>query len=209
MKTAWVLVTSTILLASGNHATYKEGDLVEVYGNKFGPRANPSETYEWSKMPFCQPEKQNYESRGLAEVLRGDRKAHTMFDMPFGVDMPLKKLCDVELNFQNWFKIQTAAQHEYMFEFYIDSIPVHGALGTKSTDTSPPKIFNKFEFEISFNHNQIIAAKVIQSVADAIDLLEFNPDDIQTLPIFTSVRWVPTNVSFSDRMKQYSAPSPS
>eukprot|EP00300_Choanocystis_sp_HF-7_P009388 c16404_g1_i2.p1 GENE.c16404_g1_i2~~c16404_g1_i2.p1 ORF type:complete len:599 (-),score=128.02 c16404_g1_i2:104-1648(-) len=126
-----------------------------------------------------------------------------MFDMPFGVDMPLKKLCDVELNFQNWFKIQTAAQHEYMFEFYIDSIPVHGALGTKSTDTSPPKIFNKFEFEISFNHNQIIAAKVIQSVADAIDLLEFNPDDIQTLPIFTSVRWVPTNVSFSDRMKQY------
>lgn len=61
---------------------YEDGDHVPLVANKIGPYANPSETYQYYTLPFCQPKDgKRYIIEGLGEVLEGDRLVSTPFDI--------------------------------------------------------------------------------------------------------------------------------
>lgn len=48
-----------------------------------GPYANPSETYSFYSLPYCQPESVKRESQALGDALSGDRRVNTMYAIKF------------------------------------------------------------------------------------------------------------------------------
>ena len=68
-----LVVASALLLASAGtvsagHA-YKRGDLITLFANKVGPFQNPTETYQFYNLPFCQPTGgKEYKLEDLGEV---------------------------------------------------------------------------------------------------------------------------------------------
>ena len=48
-----------------------------------GPFSNPAETYKYYSLPFCQPENVKSQAQQLGEVLAGDRRVNTMYDIRF------------------------------------------------------------------------------------------------------------------------------
>ena len=57
-------------VALGGGRTYKEGEVVDMFANKVGPFANPSETYQFYTLPLCSPRDDSEEKiLGLGEVL--------------------------------------------------------------------------------------------------------------------------------------------
>jgi hypothetical protein len=59
------------LAASASAASheYKKGDLIVLYANKVGPFTNPTETYQFYNLPFCQPSGgKEYKIEDLGEV---------------------------------------------------------------------------------------------------------------------------------------------
>jgi hypothetical protein len=59
------------LIASAAAASheYKKGDLIVLYANKVGPFTNPTETYQFYNLPFCQPSGgKEYKIEDLGEV---------------------------------------------------------------------------------------------------------------------------------------------
>ena len=48
-----------------------------------GPYSNPAETYRYYSLPFCEPENYKSQAQQLGEVLAGDRRVTTMYDIRF------------------------------------------------------------------------------------------------------------------------------
>ena len=90
-------LVACLLLARSEAASFKQGDSVSMYANKVGPFNNPSETYQFYTLPFCEAEKQKYKLEYLGEVLEGDRLVNTPFDLSFLEDREDEKLCVKQL----------------------------------------------------------------------------------------------------------------
>lgn len=61
------------------------------------PYANPTETYEFYKLPFCKPKERNWDDHELGELLTGSRKVLTDYKLYFGVDQSYAQLCRVAM----------------------------------------------------------------------------------------------------------------
>jgi hypothetical protein len=66
---------SSILMVNAAKHTYKTADKVPFFVNKIGPYSNPTETYEFYSLPFCQPQKIQHKHASIGEDLVGDHKA--------------------------------------------------------------------------------------------------------------------------------------
>lgn len=51
-----VLFLLIVACIGGKGKKYEPGEEIPVYVNTVGPYANPSETFEYYSLPFCQPE---------------------------------------------------------------------------------------------------------------------------------------------------------
>jgi hypothetical protein len=77
------LLLSTAMAASDSHL-YQVGDEVEMLVNTVGPYSNPSETYQYYSLPFCQPMHVEQRANTLGEVLEGSMKYTSMYEIRFG-----------------------------------------------------------------------------------------------------------------------------
>lgn len=62
---------------------YEIEDEVPFYVNKIGPYSNPSETYEFYSLPFCQPTSIQHKHTKIGEDLTGDHKVNSLYDLRF------------------------------------------------------------------------------------------------------------------------------
>jgi hypothetical protein len=62
---------------------YKIEDEVPFLVNKIGPYANPTESYEYYDLPFCQPAKIQHLHGSLGENLSGVHKRSSLYDIRF------------------------------------------------------------------------------------------------------------------------------
>lgn len=64
------LAATVLLLGTPTIANkYKVGDQLTLYANKVGPFHNPTETYQFFNLPFCQPPGgKQYKIEDLGEV---------------------------------------------------------------------------------------------------------------------------------------------
>jgi hypothetical protein len=73
---------SAVVLAANS---YQYGESIPVLLNTIGPLANPSETYEFTSLPLCQPEEAEIEKKPLTlgETIKGDRQVYSLYDIHF------------------------------------------------------------------------------------------------------------------------------
>ena len=62
---------------------YVRGDRVPVVANKIGPYNNPAETYSYYSVSYCKSESGDKHDHQLGEVLSGDRKRSTDYELIF------------------------------------------------------------------------------------------------------------------------------
>eukprot|EP00892_Ulva_mutabilis_P005551 jgi/Ulvmu1/3368/UM156_0025.1 len=196
--------TSRSLLSEADHR-YKRGEKVKIYANKVGPFHNPSETYQYYILPFCEPETKEYRSEGLGQVLAGDRTVNSLYELTFGEDRPKEDLCTKTLTSEHVSKFRNAVANEYYFQMFFDDLPIWGFVGKMEKNSFRNNLlqyflFTHFHFEVRYNGDRIIG---INTSADPQRTVEITEDAELNVEFSYSVKWVETQTPFEKRMDKY------
>jgi len=137
---------------------YAEHDAVHIVVNKVGPFNNPTETYRYYKLPFCQShattkeedeaaveeeygEKLRSIPRGdrreaaighrqrLGESIVGDRRETSPYEITFGDSVDWRLLCKTTLDSDDLQQFKHAIQNNYFFEMFVEDLPMWGYIG--------------------------------------------------------------------------------
>jgi transmembrane 9 superfamily protein 1 len=98
-----VSILSTILLlfitpTSAAIKKYKPHDVVDVFANKVGPYNNPHEIYQYYDLPYCVDDDPEHAWHGLGEVLAGDKKIKTQYEINFRDNVDWRVLCQKNID---------------------------------------------------------------------------------------------------------------
>ncbi|GIL57276.1 hypothetical protein Vafri_12531 [Volvox africanus] len=192
------------LLGSGDHK-YKQGDSIMLYANKVGPFQNPTETYQYYNLPFCQPKDgKEYKTEFLGEVLEGDRLVTTPYKLQFRVDLENAVLCKRSLKEDDLKKFRNAVKQDFYFQMFYDDLPVWGFIGKVEkivqTGTHKYYLFTHFHFDLSYNEDRVIEINVSSDPMRTVDITTADNLDIQ---FSYSVKWKQSSVTFDHRMDRY------
>lgn len=211
LATAACVVALCAVSLSGVAAdnTYKDGEQVKVIANNVGPFSNPAETYRYYSLPFCQPKDVTTQSQQLGEVLAGDRRVNTLYDIQFKVDVHRKDLCTRTLSPADIATFAKACEEDYYLEMFLDDLPMWTFVGEHEhedillghTKNSKHYLYTHLHFSIAYNKNQVIAVNVSSDPSQHLDITMNEGDAPHDVPVsFTySVKWVPTTVTYEDR----------
>ena len=179
------LVSAVAAIHSGAGKDYNTHDDIPVIATKVGPLANPSETYPYFSLPFCEPEGGvQRQAHGLGEVLAGDHKVRTKYELSFRADVSWRRLCRKVLTKNDIARLQTAVNEEYFFEFLVDGLPVWGYVGDSDKETDlimssgslaaaadPHKyVHAHLQFSIGYNGNHIVEVNLTADPMYRIDV---------------------------------------
>jgi hypothetical protein len=148
----------------------------------------------------------------LGELLAGDRKKRTNYQINFKSNTEYQNLCSVHLKDEDVEAFRNAVDNEYYFEMFLDGLPIWGYIGDldDSSDllmnlgAEEPKrfIFTHMHFSISYNDDRVIGVNISQPAkANHIKYLD-NMED-RSVTFSYSVEWKKTNVPFENRMDEY------
>jgi hypothetical protein len=161
-------------------------------------------------LPFCAPDEIEHQKHELGEILSGDRKVKTPYQIPFRKAVQYAELCKKKLTSQDIIDFEHAVMDEYFFEFFIDGLPMWGYVGD---DEEEDLIFNKYgksrkhiyphlHYSIAYNEDHIVAVNVTTDHSKRHDISESNPM-AKTVQFSYSVEWVQSETQFEDRMGRY------
>ena len=107
-------------------------------------------------------------------------------------------------------KFQQAIIDDYYFEMMLDELPIWGYVGeletrAKSADVHDANatryfLFTHLDFSIAYNGRHIIEVNVSADPLQRVDLAQSNARDVE---FSYSVRWLSSDIDFSDRMSRY------
>ena len=121
----------------------------------------------------------------LGEVLAGDRRRASMYDIRFGVDIQWTALCHFRLSQDDIKQFMDAIKQHYIFEMFVDDLPVKGFIG--EMEQSQTKfdshvhnethiyLFTHLDFSLAFNGNNVIAVNLTTDPQQRVEL-EFGKD---------------------------------
>ncbi|GFR44323.1 hypothetical protein Agub_g5536 [Astrephomene gubernaculifera] len=188
------------LLGAGDHK-YKQGDGIMLYANKVGPFQNPTETYQYYNLPFCQPtDGKEYKTEYLGEVLEGDRLVTTPYKLQFRVDVENAVLCNKSLSGEDLKKFRDAVKQDYYFQMYFDELPVWGFIGKVETVPKGYFLFTHFHFDLSYNDDRVIEINVSSDPDRTVNITSAESLNIQ---FSYSVKWKQSSVTFDHRLDRY------
>lgn len=177
-----------------------------------------SETYQYYKLPFCQPDElSRKKGGGLGEVVDGNRLVASPYSLRFGVDIPADRparLCSTSLSADEADLLRGAVLEDYYFQFVADELPVYGFLGTVqegeeqgrgagAAGDKTVRLFTHLHLDATFSGDRVISvaartdpAKSVVLPAGALAPLRAD---------FTySVSWTESDaVPFARRMDRY------
>jgi len=210
-----VAVTLALALGCGASETFEKGVLIPVHANKVGPFSNPSETYPFYSMPFCQPETLVYEDLDLGQILRGDRFVNTKFDLAFAGNSHNRLMCHKTLTQEDQIKLKHAIDADYYFELVVDELPLFGFIGEKEVieedgEMKAPQtdsqyfVFTHLDFAFYYSdEHQIVDANISTDQRYRAEIA--GKHEGQTDVTFTySVTWQPSDIHHSHRVEKYS-----
>ena len=94
-----VLLAIIVTIASGKH--YAAHNRLPIVANTVGPFNNPTETYPYYHLPFCEGTgQQRRHKQDLGETLSGSRKVATPYDVTFLDPVPWRSLVKTFWNLQ-------------------------------------------------------------------------------------------------------------
>jgi hypothetical protein len=101
------VLTPSVIFPPHTHPTaaadgrkFQTHERIPVIVNKVGPFNNPSETYQYYSLPYCKEGRGGVSRRqrhGLGELLVGDRKVVSPYELNFLDSFTWRSLCKVEL----------------------------------------------------------------------------------------------------------------
>ncbi|KAG7402205.1 hypothetical protein PHYBOEH_005768 [Phytophthora boehmeriae] len=213
----WLLLVAALYVALVDADDYKMRDEVLVIANTIRPYANPTETYQYYKLPYCKPKERQWDDHDLGELLTGSRKVVTDYRLYFGVDQTYAQLCKLPIGPDVMKAFKDAVDEDYEISSSPDlliSVPYDIRLRGQVGYLIQEGIRNirqgmklhyylntHLHFDIAYNDveaeddkNRIVAANLTMASSDP-DLeyhYALSPENVATNPeaIFTySVKW--------------------
>lgn len=181
-------------------------DEVPFYVNKIGPYSNPTETYEYYSLPFCQPTTVQHKHIGLEGHVTGDHHMTSLYDIRFAVPIHWSPLCKVHLQPKDVQLFKTAIDKYYYFEMTYDDLPLRGFIGTIDVEMKNGEevkhyyLFKHLHFHVLYNADQVIYVNV---TADPHKLEELRDDADMTVEFSYSSSWEETDWPFKQRDQLY------
>lgn len=117
--------------------SYNVGDEVPLFANKIGPLNNPSETYQYFDLPFCQPDKLIKKRESLGQVLDGDRLTNTRYNVKFK-EQKEELLCKKTFSISEVVQLRDAVARDFYFQMYYDDLPFWGFIGKVEGENMTP-----------------------------------------------------------------------
>jgi len=203
-----------VALSSASGHELRQHEKIDVLVNNIGPFNNIAETYPYYNLPFCEPETHKEESHALGEALSGDRRRASKFDIRFKVGTQWQALCSKRLTAKNVKDFRTAIKKHYIFELFVDELPVKGFVGEmeahtvlqngKTTNVTKMFLFTHLDFSIAYNpqSNTVIACNL---TTDASQRVELVPGQEVNVEFSFSTHWKLSAVPFSERMREHNS----
>lgn len=196
------------LLADKDHK-FNEKDPVPLWASKVGPFTNPSETYEYYSLPYCQPtDGVKEKTLGMGEVVEGNRMASTPYDLSFRVDRQSEVTCEKSLSKEELEKFRKAVRDDWYFQMYYDDLPFWGFIGKMekilkgSATELKYYLFTHIDFDIKYNDDRVIEINVSTDPQQAQDISEYVAAPV-TVKFTYSVKWSPSPTTFDKRLSRY------
>ncbi|XP_045832320.1 transmembrane 9 superfamily member 5 [Trifolium pratense] len=206
-----LLFTTLHSSASPSNHIYNVADNVPFFVNKLGPLNNPSETYEYYELPFCNPDPIVKEKESLGEVLNGDRLSNGLYEFKFREDKIDETLCQKKLTIDEIGSFKEAINSEFYFQFYLDDLPFWGFIGKLEDQNlihggggSNYYLFTHVQFDVLYNGNRVVEVKAFGDPNRAVDITK---DVVIDVKFTYSVIWNATERQFENRMGRYSKAS--
>jgi len=169
---------------------YNEHDPVHVVVNKVGPFNNPTETYRYYSLPFCQthhvepgegddgaaPDKSVQGDRvgaerhhqRLGESIVGDRRETSPYEITFQDDVTYRVLCNTKLTHEDVSKFREAIHNNWFFEMFVEDLPMWGYVGEiegedmilGEDEGSQTLLYPHLHFRLGMNERNIVAVTV-------------------------------------------------
>ncbi|XP_039267932.2 transmembrane 9 superfamily member 1-like [Styela clava] len=191
---------------------YQYGEKVDVFMNKVGPYYNPHQTYPYYEaMHVCEPKELRYEPLSLSQVLNGDRKVKSGYDVKFGVTKKNSDLCVLNIQDDTILKkFQNVISEFSYYEMYVDDLRVRGFVGEYESSryidprfrTNYSDIFNDITINIAYNNvtSTIVSVNITTDRHPPFDL---NNEDVPFgILIKYDVIWTKTELTREQALKR-------
>jgi MFS family permease len=203
-----LLLLALVWSVEGTGKPYTEAAPVVIHANKVGPFANPSETYRYYQLPFCQPKTVVYDEADLGQILRGDRLANSLYDLHFKEQRNKIVICHKQLDLQQQKSFRAAIDEDYYFELVVDELPMFGFIGETEVLQEPTQnvthhyLFTHLDFSFSYNTDRIVVANVSTDSRFRRDISGY--DGTVDVAFTYSVSWTATDDPHAHRIEKFS-----
>jgi len=188
---------SLLLLAGCVQGVFELDQELQVSMNKVWPFSNPTETYKYYDLPFCQPAVVMPHFMTLGQVLRGDRLVNSLYNMHFKRAVPRTVVCNKSLTEKELQQFKDAIDANYMFELFVGDFPIDRPFGVKSsmdmhgTGKASDRYFlvNYLDFIVGYNDMDLVSANVTRelNLQHLVDITEWHEG--MTISFSYSVTW--------------------
>ena len=213
------------VLSSGQ--SYSAGAPVPILVNNVGPFHNPAESYKYYSLPYCEPSADSAPtpapaSDNLGEILAGDRRRASLYDVRFRSDDAGKTLCEKALSAAEVESLVRAIRQHYVFEMFVDELAVKGFVGemeevgsglrgggrhrfnAEDNDDTDVFLFTHLDFSIAYNEDRVVAVNL---TTDPARRLQLAPGQPATVKFSYSAHWQPSSVPYGERDSYHSLAS--
>lgn len=191
--------------------TYHSHNQVPLVVNNVGPFNNPAESYKYYDLPFCAPAEAHNAPTKFGEHIAGDRRRSSLYDIRYRVDVQWRSLCTFPLEPNDIKKFIDAIKEHYVFEMFIDDLPIKGFVGETETskqtfgdhehDVTRYYLFTHLDFNIAWNGANIVSTNLTTDPDQRVELRYDTPTDVE---FSYSVRWVHTPIKWENRVAHHS-----
>ena len=111
----------------------------------------------------------------MGESLVGDRRESSPYEVTFRDSVDWRLLCKKELGEEDLAKLKKAIHNNYFFEMFVEDLPMWGYIGDVSDedliieeiegDSGKTYLFPHLHFQLGYNGDQIVTARVTTDVS--------------------------------------------
>ena len=185
-----------------------------------GPYANPQEGYAYYSLPFCAPDNEHHPSKqnpganeglfnklrsnSIGEYLGGHTLRHSGHSVQYAPKAPYTESCSSPspLTQEEADKFITAAKDQWLYQMYLDDLPVWGMVGEMtSLDESTAEsafVYTQRTLVIQYNKDRIIEVDLVSDPTSLVEIKAGVKVNFQTKFV-----WEPTTQEFRSRFDKY------
>ena len=153
--------------------TFAPRDAVPVLVNNVGPFHNPAESYKFYSLPYCEASPNApplSDDDNLGEILAGDRRRPSPYEVRFSVSEEHRALCEKQLTAEEVDLFVSAIRRHSVFELFVDDLAVKGLPTQPTTHRTPqpslvPLPFHSLPSELT--PASAVSFPAVQSVGSA------------------------------------------